>query len=101
MTLLDATFELFSSQCNLADDICPAKSVDHPGANTQCQTISSNLEVDGFDLINESLTKFDKLWLYLPNQDLSTLKKSHLRHFHLSIHILRHLVQGLLELELL
>ena len=59
ITLLEAIFELFSFQYNLADEICPAKSVDHPGANTQCQTISSNLEVEGFDLIKDPLTKLD------------------------------------------
>ena len=67
ITLLDAILELFSSQYNLAEDICPAKSVDHPGAKIQCQTISSNLEVEGFDLINESLTKLDKT-LALPSK---------------------------------
>ena len=67
MTLLAAILELFSSQSNLAEEICPAKSVDHPGAKTQCQTISSNLEVDGFDLINEDLTKFDNT-LALPSK---------------------------------
>ena len=41
--------------------------MDHPGAKTQCQTISSNLEVEGFDLINESLTKLDKT-LALPSK---------------------------------
>nr|AIE95759.1 hypothetical protein [uncultured marine group II/III euryarchaeote AD1000_70_A02]AIF00769.1 hypothetical protein [uncultured marine group II/III euryarchaeote KM3_138_E07] len=35
-----------------AEEICPARSVDHPGPNTQCQPISSSLAVEGVERDN-------------------------------------------------